>query len=103
MGALFGSLFGFLKCLLQWVVAAALAGLVTLGNLLVAALAALATLVLTLLPDVDLPTISLPPSLAWANWLFPLDQAVIAGGVVVTVLLAWIVVGVGLRWAKVIA
>jgi len=72
-------------------------------NTLLAALTGLLSVLLALLPQVDLPTISLPPSLAWANWLFPLDQAAVAAGVIVTVLLAWAVVGVGLRWVKAVS
>lgn len=102
MAGLFLSLFAFLKCLMLWVVGAAMAGLAAMVNLFLVVLMALLGPLLSLLPDVQLSSIQLPSFLAWANWLFPLDQFVIATGVVLAVLVAWHLVAIGLRWLKVV-
>ncbi len=95
-------LFEFLICLLTWAAGLLVALLVGMVNLLVAALMFLLGPLLGLLPDVDLSQYEPPAYLAWANWIFPLDQFVIALGVVVLVLVAWHVISVGLRWLKVV-
>src|SRR3954471_17933943 len=98
MSAILAPLFSFLTCLEKaaaGLIAFALSGLV---NLFVLALMSLLGPLLALLPDVTLPTIALPSSIAEANWIFPLDQFVIALGVVATVLGAWHLVAIGLRW-----
>jgi hypothetical protein len=103
MTSILSPLFDFLICLAKFATGLLAAAVVGLVNLLVATLMALLGPILTLLPEVDLPTLDLPPLLAWANWLFPLDQALIAAGVILTVLLAWPVVAIGLRWLKVVS
>jgi ABC-type multidrug transport system permease subunit len=95
-------LFSFLICLLGWGAGLLLSLLTGLINLLIAGLMLLLGPLLGLLPDVDLSRYEPPGYLAWANWLFPLDQFVIALGVVALVLVAWHVISIGLRWLKVV-
>ncbi len=100
LDSLFSALFDFLKCLLLFLVGAIEWVLVTVLNLVVAALAAFLSVVLAILPNVDLPTISAPSSLAAANYFLPLDQLVLAMAAIVTVLAVWPLVRLGLNWIK---
>jgi len=102
VSSILSPLIDFLICLAKFATALLLSGITLLVNATVAVLMALLTPLLNLLPTVTLPTLNPPSFLAWANYLFPLDQVAIAGGLVVTVLLAWPAVAVGLRWLKVV-
>src|SRR4051794_18403931 len=107
MASLFGALFDFLKCLALWFLAALLAGLVGLMNLLVTAAAAVLSVVLALLPTVDLGSVSLPSSIAqglgWANYLLPVDFAVQLVLLILAVELGWFVVQWVLRFVRAVA
>lgn len=98
-----GWLTGCLECVARFLVGLLLAGLTELVNLFVAALMLLLSPILALLPDVSFDQL-LPdwPWLAWINYMIPLDYALALFTIVVTVLLAWRVVSIGLRWLKVI-
>jgi hypothetical protein len=100
---LLSPLVDFLICLAKWAVGALVSGIVSLVNLLLAALMALLGPLLGLLPTVNLPNLQLPDFLASVNWLFPVDQALIALGLVITVELAWPLVALGLRWLKAVS
>jgi hypothetical protein len=95
-------LIDFLVCLAKFAVGLLVDGLILLVNGLVAALMLVLGPLLGLLPDLDLGNANVPSFVAWSNWLFPLDQFVLALSLVVTVLTAWHLVAVGLRWLKVI-
>jgi hypothetical protein len=95
-------LFDFLICLCKFFGGLLVYLLVGAFNVLVAGLAALLAPLLALLPNVSLAEWDPPDLLAWANWLFPLDQFVIATGIVLAVLGIWHVLAVGLRWLKVV-
>jgi len=100
---LLSPLFDLLLCLARFLAGLILAGLVKVLNLVILGLMALLGPILSLLPETELPTLDLPPLLAWANWLLPIDQALIALGVVLTVLAVWPLLAVGLRWLKVVS
>lgn len=102
ISALLGSLFTFLKCVIAWAVGALVAGVTVLVNLFLAALFAILGPLLGLLPNVSLANTTAPGWLAAANWALPLDQFVIATGVIVAVLVVWHVISIGLRWLKVV-
>lgn len=93
-------LMDFLICLVKYASGLLVAGLIGLVNLLIAGIGALVGFLIGLLPEVQLGSISLPDQLAWGNWLFPINHAVAALLLVVTVLVAWTVINIGLRWAK---
>jgi ABC-type multidrug transport system permease subunit len=95
-------LFSFLICLLEWGAGLLIALLTGLANLLIAGLMLLLGPLLGLLPNASLASFEVPGYLAWANWLFPLDQFAIALVVVVAVLVVWGVISIGLRWLKVV-
>jgi hypothetical protein len=95
-------LIDFLVCLAKFAVGLLLAGVMLLVNLIVAGLMLLLGPLLALLPQLDLGSVQAPSFIAWANWALPLDQLVIAVGLVVTVLVAWHVAAIGLRWLKVV-
>jgi len=97
---LLSPLFDLLVCLFKWGAGLLLAGIVGLVNLLIAGLMAILGPLLALLPTVDLAQVDLPPFLAWANYVFPLDQFVIATGLVVSVLVSWQLIQLALRWLK---
>lgn len=95
-------LIDFLVCLVIYAVGLLLAGLMALVNLLLAGLMALLGPLLALLPDVDLGDVSMPDSVAAANWVFPLTEFVALLGIVLTLLAVWHIVAVALRWLKVV-
>lgn len=99
---LLSPLFDFLKCLVIWAVGMIEFVLLSLVNGVISGLMALVTVALMLLPRWDPPLLSELPFVAQLNWLFPIDQLVIATTLVVTVLLVWHVAAVALRWAKVV-
>jgi len=103
MASLLSPIFDFCLCCIRWLAGTLLAGIVGIFNLLVAALFGLLHLILGLLPTADLRQLHPPSFVAWTNYFFPLDQFLIATGIVVSVLVAWQVVQVGLRWLKVIS
>jgi len=106
MSALFGSLFSFLKCLLLWVVGAAIAGVTALVNVIVAGLMALVGPVLGLLPTVDLGSVALPSTvvdaMGWVGYFLPVTYGIAVALVVLAVQLAWVPVAAVLRWARVV-
>jgi len=95
-------LIDFLICLAKFGVGLLLAGLVGLVNLFLAALMALLSPLLALLPEVDLGDVQPPDLLALANWLLPLDQFVLLTAVVLSLLGMWHVAAIALRWLKVV-
>jgi hypothetical protein len=100
MSVFFAPLIEWLKCLVLFLVGCILWVLEQVLNLLIVALAALESLALLLLPEVSLPAISWPSYFANVDYFLPLDQALIALGVVIPVLLLWPLVRFILNWAK---
>ena len=105
MAGLFSALFGFLKCLLAWVVGAAIAGVTALVNLVIAGLMAIVGPALGLLPTVDLGSVALPgmvvDAMGWVGYFLPVTFGIATALVVLTVLGVWALVAAILRWAKV--
>lgn len=106
MAGLFSALFGFLKCLLSWVVGAAIAGLTALVNVIVAGLMAVVGPALGLLPTVDLGSVALPGMvvdvMGWVGYFLPVTYGIAVALVVLAVQLAWVPVAAILRWARVV-
>jgi hypothetical protein len=97
----FGALFGFLECLLLYLVGAVEWVLVTVFNLVLAALAACLGPVLALLPSVTLPSFSLGSFVAQANYFFPIDTLMVILAIVLPIYLLLPVVRTVLRWIRV--
>ena len=98
-------LLGAIICLLQNIVGAIVAGAILAINAVVAALAALAGVVLGLLPDMpadpDLPA-AFDTAMGWVQWVFPVAAALAFVGFAIAAWLIWQGVAVVLRWAKAI-
>jgi hypothetical protein len=90
----------FLECLAEWFIGALLALQITIFNLLIAALMAIVSPILELLPKVELEHLGLPPFLAWVNYLFPMEYFVTVVLVVLGIEFIWWAVHIALRWAK---
>jgi hypothetical protein len=100
MSVFFAPLIEWLKCLLLFLVGCITWLLEGLVNLLIVVMAGLEAVAIALLPEVSLPTISWPSYFADANYFLPLNQALVALPIVVSVLLLWPVVRFILNWAK---
>jgi hypothetical protein len=91
-GALLNPLFAFLKCLLLWALGFLGSLLVDLLNLLVVAVAAALSVILALLPTVDLTSVGLPSSVVSAfdqvDYFLPLGLITTMVGIFLTVELA---------------
>jgi len=99
---LLNPLFGFLTCLVKWFLLSLLWLLVELVNLLLAGLMALLVPLFNLLPVIDLGSAPMPSWFAGVAWFFPLDFFVQLSLLVISVLVVWRVVAIGLRWLKVV-
>src|ERR1700761_6522321 len=97
LGSAFSALFGFLECLLLYLVGAIEWVLVSVFNLVIAALAAIVGPVLALLPSVTLPSVSLGSFVAGANYFFPVDTLFLIVGIVLPISLLLPVIRTVLR------
>jgi hypothetical protein len=103
LGELLEPLFNFLVCLAEYLGGVILWALETVLNLLIVAVMALVSGVLGLLPEVELSGLTLPPWLAWVNYLLPVEYFVTLALLLLAVDLAWWVASIALRWAKAVA
>jgi hypothetical protein len=101
LGGAFASLFSFLICIAEWMIGAGEWLLMTTFNLLLAGLMALLGPLLSLLPVVTLPSLSLGSGASLVNYFFPLDVLVTIVAIVLPIYLALPLVLTGLRWLRV--
>lgn len=94
-------LFGFLSCLVQFAVGAIEALLITVFNLVIVALAACISPILSLLPSVTLPSLSMGSFVAQANYFFPIDTLVEILAFVVPLYLLIPLIRTVFRWVRV--
>src|SRR3954469_23590459 len=99
---LLSPLFDLLVCLAKFLAGLILAGLVSLLNLLLAALMLLLGPLFNLLPVIDLGSAPMPSWFAGVAWFFPLDFFVELSLLVISGLVVWRLVAIGLRWLKVL-
>jgi hypothetical protein len=100
LGELLEPLIEFLKCLGLWFLGALEWLALTVANLLIAAVMGLVSVVLAILPEVELSHLTLPPFLAWVNYLFPMEYFITVALVVLGIEITWWLVKIGLRWAR---
>jgi len=97
----FSALFGFFECLLLYLVGAIEWVLITVFNLVIAALGACLGPLLALLPSVTLPSLSLGSFVAGANYFFPIDVLMTILAIALPVYLLLPIIRTVLRWLKV--
>jgi hypothetical protein len=97
----FSALFGFLGCLVLYLVGAIEWVLVTVFNLVIAALGACLGPVLALLPSVSLPSWSMGSFVAQANYFFPIDTLMVILAIALPIYLLLPLIRTVLRWVKV--
>jgi hypothetical protein len=97
----FSALFGFLECIVEFLVGAVEWVLITVFNLVIAALAACLSPILALLPSVTLPSISLGSFVANANYFFPIDTVMTILAIALPIYLLIPLIRTVLRWLKV--
>lgn len=92
----------FLRCLALWFLGALEWLILGLLNLLIAAVMAAVSVVLALLPVVNLEHISLPPWLALIAYVMPLGYLLTLALLALGIELVWWAVQIVLKWAKVV-